>query len=91
VSNNDWQVHEANLCRNVFRGDNLVYLAQNGHWLKSRSCVEHTSMAVGSHVSIAADHSHPQEIFVNFLSDKTVTPAFVMGELATAEHSCEDG
>jgi hypothetical protein len=44
-------------------------------------------MEVGSHVPIAADYSQLREFFIKFVDVNTVTPAFMMRELATAAQS----
>jgi hypothetical protein len=73
--------------RSSFREKNLIYNRHSGDWIQSGSCVWHSTMDISNHVPIAAMYPDLRDFFVEILGVNTVTPVFMMKQLANAAKS----
>jgi hypothetical protein len=73
--------------RSSFREKNLIYNRHSGNWIQSGSCVWHSTIDISNHVPIAAMYSDLRDFFVEILGVNTVTPVFMMKQLAKAAKS----
>ncbi|KIX03638.1 uncharacterized protein Z518_07191 [Rhinocladiella mackenziei CBS 650.93] len=80
-------VEQKQTIRCSFQEKNLIYNPRSNDWLQSKSCVWHSTMDISNHVPIAATYSELQEFFIGVLGVQTVTPMFMMKQLAAAAKS----
>lgn len=61
-----------------------MYSEDKNDWLKSTSCIWHSTVDIGGHVPIAATYHELEKFFVDVLGTSTVTDKFLMKQLASA-------
>ncbi|KAJ9605358.1 hypothetical protein H2200_010015 [Cladophialophora chaetospira] len=80
-------VERKQIVKSFFKDKDLIYSLRDNEWIKSKSCVWHSTVNVSNYVPIAAMYLNMQPFFVGTLGVNTVTPVFMMKQLASAAKS----